>query len=147
MSSIKNRAREDKPHSKNSENSHTPALLTKTSSRPHFSTAACTSRTPVSCWLMSPGTSISRSSILISLLEANWVASENMLWNCSADLASPKWFTATRAPCAMYSSAIARPMPVTPPVMAQILPVRSWVVIVLHDVEFITREPRKWSVW
>jgi len=75
-----------------------------------------------------------------SLLPRLWDASSKRDWNCAEDFGSPKWFTATLAPLARYPRAIARPMPVTPPVMAMDLPTRSWgaeveaVLALLHIV-------------
>lgn len=66
---------------KNSANWHTPALLTKTSNRPHSLTVASTNSVPVSEIAMSPGTAIS-----LPLYSAP--ASSSMSLNCSADCAS-----------------------------------------------------------
>lgn len=133
-------------HSRNSLNSHIPALLTTTSSRPHRLTTSATSFFPVSASPTSPGTSASRlfaSSLLPSML----AASSRSVWYCSADFASPKWLTAMLAPCARYASAMARPIPVTPPVMAVDLPLRSCagLDIVYVGVDYGSWGGRMWG--
>jgi hypothetical protein len=43
---------------------------------------------------------------------------------CFASEVSPRWLTATLQPCRTYSRAIARPIPVVPPVIAAVIPTR-----------------------
>lgn len=117
-------------HSRKSANRHTPALLTNTSSRPNAPTVSSTSRFAVSGFEMSPGTAISWPS-------AGFSAS--ICSNCTADFSSPRWLMATLAPWRRYSRAMARPMPVAPPVMAATLLTRSWVVILSFSPPVLRR--------
>ena len=118
---------------RNSSNRHMPAFDMKVSRRPKCATVSATNLAPVSGSEMSPGHSRSgtlairvmfeegsRSSIAVNASDQN-----ERISCCSASLSDFKKLTATLAPWDRNTIAIARPIPVSPPVMAQTCPVNS----------------------
>ena len=77
---------------------------------------------PVAGIAMSPGTAM-------RFWDREAPASDCRDAKCEAEVSSGKWFTLTFAPWERYSRAMARPMPVQPPVMAAILPARRVVIV------------------